>query len=996
VTTPYGGGFLGNLLGGAAGTLAGTSTLQSSVDQLTNAVNRLTAAVGTGTLGAGTASYGSQQQRAANAGGFPPVNTPGMTRQAGIGGGGPGGAGNVATPMPFSRLGVGLAGGAMIGSAFANYGQGMMPFQLGLNAYASMSMMGMSGMNSGMGNYAPTFSQLSNQPGIPLTASPMDYLGMTQQLSFLGGAPNYMSTSLGRAGFGAAAAFGMTNPTLSGASSANLAQQIYNPQLSMRMRALGYNMTPRAMGSGMPQNLGNVTSSLLQGWYGRGKVNPAQLYKTLSFGGKGFTNLQYLGLNPQQMAPMMEGFNQLFNAGYSPQQASTLFSQAASNNPTIAAKAQNTLTQHGVRSVSSDIQKMKNNQGQVTQRDINTAPGFNAALTSATGSLKEFNSALNSILTNLHLNGALGAAGGFMGTLSGTSHGNIMQGLGGLGLLGLAFRGSGAGGALGSIGARLGIGGAGAGAGGMAAALGPIGVGLGLGATLKALGDTISPAGTNAGRMSNAMQNSGILGSISGAPITGGFMGWLATHLGFGGGTTSRVGGGSGSSVPSSRQQTSKTTAMTTSGASSSAIRAVDMAESQIGVPYVWGGEQPGVGFDCSGLVQWAYKQAGVNLPRTSEEQWASLKRKVVNKSQVQAGDIVFAAGSDGTPTNPGHEGLMINSRQLIQAPFTGEDVQIIGYDPKAWIGAARPTGKGNFGISNVLQGPSGAPSAAAGNSGAGMGLGNYGSVNEVDIVNSMGAGGGLGGAGLSAYGGGLNSLGASKMGGSTSAPKSLKGLQAAAMQLLRAKGWGNQYGALNNIIMRESGWRVNATNQGSGAYGIPQALPGSKMSAAGPDWRTDGLTQLKWMIDDYIGPRYGNPNNAWQFWQQNGYYATGGKTVPGMAWVGERGPELITTGGGNTILNNAQSMALMKSINQTAQSPWKNITDTNSSGGNVIHAGHSGGAGVVVNFAANSICVTLPAGSDSQSAGRAIAQSVVDHIGKEDIWNTIAMGIKN
>lgn len=105
-----------------------------------------------------------------------------------------------------------------------------------------------------------------------------------------------------------------------------------------------------------------------------------------------------------------------------------------------------------------------------------------------------------------------------------------------------------------------------------------------------------------------------------------------------------------------------------------------------------------------------------------------------------------------------------------------------------------------------------------------------------------------------------------------TSGPVPKGTLQAFAQKLLSANGWGGQFAALNNIIVRESGWNPLITNPGSGAYGIPQALPGSKMASAGADWRTNGETQLKWMMR-YIRSRYGTPNNAWAFWQANGWY---------------------------------------------------------------------------------------------------------------------------
>lgn len=83
-------------------------------------------------------------------------------------------------------------------------------------------------------------------------------------------------------------------------------------------------------------------------------------------------------------------------------------------------------------------------------------------------------------------------------------------------------------------------------------------------------------------------------------------------------------------------------------------------------------------------------------------------------------------------------------------------------------------------------------------------------------------------------------------------------------------------YEDLNWIINHESGWRVNATNPGSGAYGIPQSLPGNKMASAGRDWRTNPITQLKWMYS-YVKGRYGNASNAKHFWQTHNWYANGG-----------------------------------------------------------------------------------------------------------------------
>jgi cell pole-organizing protein PopZ len=81
-----------------------------------------------------------------------------------------------------------------------------------------------------------------------------------------------------------------------------------------------------------------------------------------------------------------------------------------------------------------------------------------------------------------------------------------------------------------------------------------------------------------------------------------------------------------------------------------------------------------------------------------------------------------------------------------------------------------------------------------------------------------------------------------------------------------------DNFRCFNNIIQKESGWRTNAQNSSSGAYGIGQALPGSKMASAGSDWRTNGKTQVDWTLS-YMNGRYGSPCGAWNFWQSKHWY---------------------------------------------------------------------------------------------------------------------------
>lgn len=84
--------------------------------------------------------------------------------------------------------------------------------------------------------------------------------------------------------------------------------------------------------------------------------------------------------------------------------------------------------------------------------------------------------------------------------------------------------------------------------------------------------------------------------------------------------------------------------------------------------------------------------------------------------------------------------------------------------------------------------------------------------------------------------------------------------------------GWGaDQFSCLDSLWERESGWNVYASNS-SGAYGIPQALPGSKMGANGGNWRNDATTQITWGLS-YIDGRYGDPCNAWDSFRAKGWY---------------------------------------------------------------------------------------------------------------------------
>ena len=96
---------------------------------------------------------------------------------------------------------------------------------------------------------------------------------------------------------------------------------------------------------------------------------------------------------------------------------------------------------------------------------------------------------------------------------------------------------------------------------------------------------------------------------------------------------------------------------------------------------------------------------------------------------------------------------------------------------------------------------------------------------------------------------------------------------KAIASALLGDYGWeSSQFGCLDRLWTRESNWNVHAHNASSGAHGIPQSLPGSKMASAGPDWEDNPVTQIKWGLG-YIQGRYGSPCNAWGHSESHGWY---------------------------------------------------------------------------------------------------------------------------
>ena len=271
----------------------------------------------------------------------------------------------------------------------------------------------------------------------------------------------------------------------------------------------------------------------------------------------------------------------------------------------------------------------------------------------------------------------------------------------------------------------------------------------------------------------------------------------------------------------------------------------------------------------------------------------------------------------------------MISDRQIIEAPYTGADIRIRAYNASEWQHAARPNGS----MTNVGQGSStggasasngtGAATAASnrGNGGLGLAPGTYGSSNELANVQSALLGGGLvggtGGAGgtfgatSTGNGQGSGSVGTSNVstagGGSGSANQALAKKMAQQMY-----GWsGSQWtGGLLPLWTQESGFRADAQNPTSTAYGIAQFLD-STWGQYGPKTSNPGL-QIKYGLE-YIHDRYGNPVSAEAHEKAYNWYGTGTKSaMGGMALVGDRGPELVRLSGGQQIHDAKQTADML------------------------------------------------------------------------------------
>jgi len=343
-------------------------------------------------------------------------------------------------------------------------------------------------------------------------------------------------------------------------------------------------------------------------------------------------------------------------------------------------------------------------------------------------------------------------------------------------------------------------------------------------------------------------------------------------------------------------------------------------------------------------------------------------------------------------------------------------------FNGQSWHGSSRDGGHfqymggGRAGapVANGSAGSSGGGSGSGSSSGGGIFLGGgMGSPNSTSEAANVAAAlaGGMGGTpgiaatsagpGTASSGGGsggtkgkAGSIASISGGGSASANKALMKRLAEAMY-----GWGHgaEWTALDTLVMHESGYRANAQNPTSTAYGIGQFLD-STWKSYGPK-TADPKLQEKYMLE-YIHDRYTDPIRAWAQYYQHpggvGWYSGGTRNArPGLAIVGERGPEAIVLSGGQQILDAKETSAAKR----VAQMPWE--AKTIPVHGDNHPAGNRGQ--VVLNFGPGSIIIGGAGdggpGSGSvfstANAAREIVAGVRKLLEKEDLYDAIAAGKK-
>lgn len=961
--------------------LLNTNNLQQAADSFTRQINRLSTALSTAlrnTSASGNNNGGSVFGAAWNSnsnrsnygnGGGGRFTLGGLNGNASNGGGGRFGV----IGGGMTRTGAAVGAVAGVGSALVNYANKNMAsnFQLDYFGTSAATAGGFQGSNFQAANRVARATAFNNN-NVALNANDATKAAYLNQYTFGAAQLNGSANPAFVSGQTQSRQFAYASPTQGAYGGALAAQQTYTARSLAGLQSLGY-ASPYKFGGGQ-----NSMQTIAQSILSRSGATPQvirgmsskNISATFSQGGALQVNLQAAGAAAgwsqstiQEYSNVIRGQLMANTKGMSANKYYQLLGQASNGNKDAVNQLAKTT---GMGSSMFENQRNLNATRLTRQNDIlnSLAPAFD----SATKAVDKFSQALTNFLKTTHLNTAIGATSGYTAPFS-NALGGMSSGFGaGLGLLGAGRMLGGGGANTGGLLSR----GAGATRGGIgaatasgaldlsAAALGTAG-GFGLAAWgTHHFGNKLVDKYTKKGSKANKWSKVGVdtaTGALTGAAV-GSVVPVIGTGVGaaIGGGIgalTGIFGGATGEGGVTGTTGNSARNSSIQGASTASAAQVIKYAETQLGVPYVWGGEQPGKGMDCSGLTQWAFGKAGVKIPRVAADQ-----QKVgtaVDTDKVQPGDLLFNG-------NPAHHVVMaIGKGKVIEAPHPGANVRIRSFSPGEFTNARRIVGSvGNMssllnentdnsgGTLNNLQNTSGGD------------IGNLGGTSEAQAIASALAGS-AGGIPMVAS---SNSVSSTTASGTGSSPKatgnnSKSHLQAYAKALLGKYGWSNQWEQFNALEMSEAGWNVTATNKSSGAYGLAQALPASKYNSAGKDWKTSGETQLRWMMD-YIQDRYKSPAAAWSFHQKNNWYAAG-------AWSIDK-DQPATVHKGEMIIPAQQAETIRQTLVNNTFNP------------NLQKAAGTGGSGASISF--GDINVTLPntysgTAQEAQQIGKTIVEAM-------------------
>lgn len=960
-----------------ASRLLGTNGLQQAVDSLASQVSKLTNAVSgmsnnvnrnNGTSNGSSWNSRSNRTSYSSNGGGATFSGGGTFGSNGRGNGG----GGFFTGSRFggaaggARVAGTLGAGAAVLSGLTQYANKNMSSNMQMDYFGTQSAIagGFTGGVGGPRNLA-TIQAFANQYGA-LSAQDAAQAGYISSYTFGNSQFNGRANPAFTSGAIQVGSFAYANPTLGAAAAATAAQQTYTARSALMSNALG--LTPTIGMGGQKASMSDIAQSIYRRTFGNQNVSMKGFNAAVSQNGSMAVNLQYFGQQlgwnqstQQEYQGILQGQVAAQNKGMNAGTYYQLLGKAQVGDKTAMNQLAKTT---GMGTSMFENQRNLNATNLTRQQDIlqSLAPAFD----DATQAVNKFSGALTAVLKATGLDTALGASSGFTAPFSnavgGASNGfgtaagiygamRLFGGAGGLGkLLGRSAATTAAtavtnGASAASVAEEAAAVGGGIGATTVAALAIPAAV-----AVAGANGPKPTPTWFQAAKMRNwSRGHPGATLAQKRAEEAAIQQEWAAMPVGQQGGST-QSGAGGGNSLGNG-----------SSNVGASAAQVIGFAETQLGVDYVWGGETPGKAMDCSGLTQWAYGKAGVNIPRVAADQQKA--SKPVDKSKTQPGDLLFVG-------NPAHHVVMsIGGGKIIEAPHPGAKVRIRPLNPGEFDTAGRYVG--NVGdLSSLLNGAASPTTGQTSPSGGDMG-GGLGGTSELATIMAALAGG-LGGGATSAPAGSTSSSAtsspASGTSGASPAPtgNGSSALQAYAKQLLASRGWGSQWASFNALEMSEAGWDITATNPSSGAYGLPQALPPGKMASAGSDWKTNGDTQLNWMMG-YIADRYGSPDAAWAFHQKNNWYASG-------AWSIDQ-DQSAQVHKGEMILPAKQA--------ETIRSAITNMMTTGTERS-------SGGGGLTI----SSINVNLPAGYTGTAAeAKTTGKMIVDAVTSDDRIKRLQMG---